>query len=240
MSTRLTALPSVACVWLAGAVASLVLFLLLNTTTSNGLEILPGDVQSIGSVNQCSKIGAMFELHNHGPKTISLLGGSSSCGCTEIKLTRKSLKPQESANVLVTYSSAQARGDINARAAVAYSVEGEEQPRFQPLMLIGKIDPAYSVTPESVDFDAGVDSVRTITFQSQDGSPLHVLKVECDKRFFSARAWDEAQAASTATVEVSFDPSKYYADSGPAHAHVHTDNALQPVMMVPLKVRVQP
>lgn len=221
---------------LGGSALSLAFFITYPSTFASDITVLPGQLQDIGLIRQQSTKQLQFELLNSGDDLVQILNVGTGCACTTASLSRKDLSPGESAILTLNYNSYDSRGAISTSSIVAYQRSNEQAPRELRLRVEGKIDPEYEASPEHLEFETGVAAARPVVLSCRHCDELTIEKAACDKRFISARVLPKSSIREQA-VEIVFDSTTFYSDAGPATVAIHTDNAVQPVIAIPIEVR---
>lgn len=201
-------------------------------------DILPALVQDLGEIRQGTSTKLQFELRNRTSESIRIVDIGTSCRCTTSEVSKSAIGLADSSLITLTYKSGQARGPIRIHATVVYQRGDDEQIRSITLQAHGTIDPDYNAKPERLRFEESRAGVCQVELSPRHCSGLKIDKVVCDMRFFTARVVETNDPART-KVEVAFDPTEFYADAGPAHLAVFTDNKVQPMLLIPLEVELR-
>jgi len=220
---------------MAGSLLSAALYFLLPPASNKDIEVLPAAVQALGKIRQGTLRTIAYSIVNRGSEPLTISEVVASCGCTTTSITKKDIPPGETSVVTLSYDSGQSRGVVRVIAHVIYrriSMDGSESLSLEAK---GEIDPDYGINPERLQFKADKKVSQRLVVWPRHTKDLGVTNVTCDKRFFAAHIAGEPTGGQV-SIDVTFDPSDYYRDAGPAQLSIATNSHVQPVAHVPIDV----
>lgn len=86
------------------------------------------EIHNFGSLNAGELVSYTFIFRNEGTKTLIITGVDSGCGCTEVKIARKSIAPGEEGKIEVIYNSA---GEVGRQLKTITLLSNAETPQKQ-------------------------------------------------------------------------------------------------------------
>ena len=110
-------------------------------------------------------------------------------------------------------------------------------PTYRSLVLkaTATIDPDIRLSTDRLQFSQNASGTIELKVWPRDGNDLAINRVVCDKTFLTARLVS-SEPTGRHTVAVSFRPEAYYDEAGEARVAIHTSDARNPVVFVPVTI----
>jgi hypothetical protein len=193
-------------------------------------------VRRVGELRQGDSAEVEFVFRNEGFEPITGLDIKSSCACTVASLPTNTIQPGESLPVRAKFSAGSSRGLRHAVLLAIYKL-GDKQ-RITQLKVVADIRPDYDISVEQLEFPAGGGTAR-IDLTCRLAESIAIKSIESSSKAFvgTVAPLDSPRKAS---ADVTFDPANYKRPSKysqPPYLLLHTDNAAQPTVRVPLLVK---
>lgn len=129
-----------------------------------------------GEVFQGEKVSHAFEFVNVGDETLNIDRVRSSCGCTAVLVSEKSVRPGEKGEIRTSFDSTRFRGAVT-KTIYLYSND-PVRPTMQ-FQIKGKVLEIVAVEPAQINFGA-VKAEKTVTstvlLRNEGGEPLTLGK----------------------------------------------------------------
>ncbi len=125
-----------------------------------------------GEVFQGSKVSHVFEFTNAGDETLSINRVRSSCGCTAVLVSEKSLLPGGKGEVEATFDSTRFRGAVSK---TIYIYSNDPINSVAQLIIKGTVLETVAAEPSQINFGNVAASqvvTATITLRNQGGKTL--------------------------------------------------------------------
>lgn len=131
-----------------------------------------------GKVYRGSKVDHIFKFKNQGTAELKIEKVRSSCGCTAAMLSSKTIKPNATGEVKVSFNSQSFSGDVKKNVTV-YS-DDPDTPKFK-LSIFGVVIEEVSVNPKRIDFSKvpyKTEFSKKLSVTSTTDLKLEIEKVE--------------------------------------------------------------
>ncbi len=157
----------------------IILLLLMNIGfAQNKLLPVNGDVHHFGTITRGSVVKHTFELKNVSKKTIHIDRVESSCGCTAVLLSNKTLRPGQVAKITAKFNS---EGFTGYQEKNIYVYERKNPVPIYTLKLQANVFVEFEVVPLYMVFDnaiVGVDKQSIVQIINRSNKKVKILKVE--------------------------------------------------------------
>ncbi|WP_157665174.1 DUF1573 domain-containing protein [Mariniblastus fucicola] len=165
-----------------------------------------------GEVNKGDMPEYRFEIKNIYQEPINIAQVFSSCGCTQVSVSKRQLKSWETAEIICRFNSKPFNGFKQATVTVRFGqpMVGEVQ-----LTVKGTIVNAVRVNPESIDFgqvSRGKNPVFNTTITGPANSPFQIIDI---KSTFPHVGVSLQQPVRTASNQIQYTMQTRLKDSAP-------------------------
>lgn len=151
---------------------------------------------AFGRVKQGQKLKKEIQYTNSSQREIQIEDVRSTCGCTTSDPSKRSLRPGESGQLVVTFDAGTKSGP--SETTVALHLKNTAEPAI--LRVRADIVPLILVSPEVVDLEPG--KPQRVVLTGQDGFRFQVKDVRTTTPGLSAR-FVEQTSSNVVTIEVS-------------------------------------
>lgn len=188
-----------------------VVWQLCTNTTSLEAETASGEEQSIsasdqhptivfdnsdfnfGQIYKGQKVEHIYKFENQGKDTLEIKKVKSSCGCTAVILTNKTILPGETGEIKTTFNSSTYSGNI--MKSITVSSNDPDAPNHR-LTISGQIIEVISIKPVNINFgsvflDKDTDKTVTVTVKSQTEPDFKINKITPSKPYINASIAEE-------------------------------------------------
>jgi len=199
---------------------------------------LTPETLDLGTFPQGEERSGTVIVRNNSSEPVVVHNIIRSCGCADADISSPRLNPGAETTLNVMLHAGEARGNVQLKIHLVYTV-GEDANKYrETLPLIAKIDPDYDVVPDVLNFSVGdTDLHRLVSLTPKLLGSIEVASVSTTRRSFAAKIVSSSPAHTT--VEVVFDPLKYESSGGSVFLNLETTSKKQPVFRLPLVVRAE-
>ena len=131
-----------------------------------------------GEVFQGEKVPHVFKFTNDGDEVLKIDRVRSSCGCTAVLLSEKSIPPGGSGEIKANFDSSRFRGDVSK---TIYVYSNDPMDATKQLYVKGTVIEKVSVTPSQVDFGSVAvkqEVTSRVTLKNHFEEPMKVGKAK--------------------------------------------------------------
>ncbi|MFN0159263.1 MAG: DUF1573 domain-containing protein [Bacteroidota bacterium] len=151
------------------------------------LEIVEGTKFDFGTISKGNKVERKLTLKNVGTETLEVSKVDVSCGCTGTIISEKSIKPQATGTVLITFDSKNFSGRVHKSVTIHSNAEGAAT------MMVdfeAEVIEEISVTPAHIwfqDAKVGAVSTATLTVKNQGKTALTLTEAKTQLEGFTLK-----------------------------------------------------
>ncbi len=184
-----------------------------------------------GEQPQSETVTRSVKLKNTSPTTINIIEIGRGCSCTETKLDKLALSPNEEATLAVAWNLGVRRGETADRIDILHRV-APDRLSLLTLALKARVLPDILFEPSTVEFDSEIPKSVTVQFRPGYLSSFKLLEAGASHAGFTAKLDVEKQR-----VVLEIDPNNPSAGGSGLHLWVKSDSPREPRIVVPIAVR---
>jgi uncharacterized membrane protein len=164
---------------------------------------------NFGTVNQGKKVQHSFTIRNSGDAPLQIKQLTASCGCTAAKPSSSVIPPGRSAEVAITFDSANFSGKV--QKSVLMATNAGKSPNYT-FNLVGSVLEELQVTPRQLSLGALSPSgskQAMLTVTNHSASPVKILAVNVNStsmRITPSIKKSDLKPGESGTVEISVSP----------------------------------
>jgi copper(I)-binding protein len=193
-----------------------------------------------GEVVQGQMVPHLFKFKNAGDEPLVVEKVRSSCGCTAVLLSSKTLAPGESGEVKANFNTSRFRGLVTKTISL-YS--NDPQQPVKKLTIQGTIQEILSVVPTGVNFGqvkAEVVSAVQVTLQNHGKADLSLKKVQTSSPDLVVKPdIDTLSAGQSTVIDIQLTPSANQ-DRFSGYVIIPAQGVLKSDLRIPVNARIRP
>ena len=158
-----------------------VLFLFLSQSIrAQEIEYLTPKLIDLGSVKERQVIKGDIRFVNKGDASLTILGVSTSCGCTAAHLEKRKFASGDTVKISYTLNTQTFQGMIRKPLIVSMDINGHQNAKF---IIQADVYGDLTVNPRYIHItsvEMNLDTVITnfVTIQNQSDNPIHIKKIQ--------------------------------------------------------------
>ena len=160
-----------------------------------------------GEVFQGEKVPHVFKFTNTGDEILKIDRVRSSCGCTAVLLSEKTIPPGESGEIKANFDSSRFRGDVS-KTIYVYSNDPVKPTR--QLYVKGTVREKVTVNPSQINFGQVVakqEVTSRVTLKNQVEKPMQVGKAKATAAELLVKMQPQTLAqGDTLAIELAYTP----------------------------------
>lgn len=195
---------------------------------------------NFGTITQGKKVQHNFTIRNSGDAPLQIKQLAASCGCTAAKPSTSLVLPGKTAEIMVTFDSANFTGKVEK--TVAMTTNAGKSPSYV-LKLEGNILEELQVTPRQLSVGPvtpGVAKQASITVANRGTVPVKLTGVNVTSSTLQIRPTirkEELKAGETGTIELSV-TARPDAKVLSGYLHIQTNSPRKKEITVPVYATV--
>lgn len=214
----------------------LCLFYFLTLLTADQPKILVSDESlDFGEIKQLEYKTKAISIFNDGSGDLKILGFQTDCACTPVVVGKKNLKPNESTDVSVTFTSNLESGPIEGRFIV---LSNDPENKKVEIKIKGSVRPEYIFEPTVLNFGVygrgDPEKNLVLSIKPDVAKGLNIKSIQCDNPNFKVTCQNkEYQEKEPVRIQVRMDKSMP-AGRFKAQLKIQTDNKRIPEWKIPI------
>jgi hypothetical protein len=185
---------------------------------------------NFGKIFKGQKVEHVYKFENRGKDTLRIGKVKTSCGCTAVILTDKTVSPGKTGEIKATFKSGSFRGNVTKSITV---VSNDPNSPTYKLTISGEIVEEISAKPRKIDFGLiylGKKTDKTITVKSTTETDFKIKKATPSKPFVTASiaGKNNEEHIIRVTLKDNLEIGRF---SGVIY--LQTDNTRQPKIRIP-------
>lgn len=189
---------------------------------------------NFGTIVQGKKVDHTFIIRNSGDSPLKIAQIRPACGCTAANISTREIQPNKSAEIKVTFNSANFSNAVSKTIAV--ETNDPKNPSYT-LTMAGTITEEIVITPKQINLgQVKIETTKnqSVSLENKGTKPLKLLAIRSPMPQVAIKS-DKTllKPGETATIMISVTPrSEDRILSG--YLAIATDNPAKPEIMIPL------
>ena len=179
----------------------------LSNPSSPRVQIKPSNI-AVGNTNQGEFIKESVIIKNYSQESIDITKINRSCGCTEVKASSTTLRPNESSKLYITVDTSGKLGNITVYAGIEWKSQKNHVMGTNNVLISAKVTQIVKMSPETINLgqiNAGSKIVLTKFTLTHEGSDTQWDDINLRSDGF--KFTKSKLASGDFSVNAQFDPS---------------------------------